>query len=131
MAIAALISIVCVIGIPMLMGDSVTWFTKFAFLFSLKDYVQHWRDVIYTLRADVLYILLITLTAYLYLKADNQVKLILNIIVTTVVVRLFLFPSLQERFFGAYEFTVLIMFVLYQTTEHKPFIKIRKLNNVA
>lgn len=102
------ISLICVVGVPMLMGDRADWFTQFAFLFSVKDYIQHWRDVIYILRTDVLYLVLMAVAALLILKANREIKTLVQIVVTTVVIRLFLFPSLQERFFAAYEFVVII-----------------------
>jgi len=116
LALTGLIAGVCIIGIPMLLGDSADWFTHFAFLFSVKDYIRHWRDVIYILRTDLLYLTLMAMTAFLLWKADSDVKRILSIVIATVVIRLFLFPSLQERFFAAYEFVVVIMFFAHLTS---------------
>ena len=100
---------ICVIGVPMLMGDKADWFTKFAFLESVPAYVQHWRDTIYLVRTDVFYILMILVTAFLIWKGNKEVKTILYLIVITIGVRMVLFPSLQERFFAAYEIAVLII----------------------
>jgi hypothetical protein len=102
---------VSIIGIPMLMGDSATWFTKFAFLGSVGSYIHHWRDVIYILRTDPMYIALILASAFMIWKADDAIKKPLIIIIVTVFARLILFPSLQERFYAAYEFTVIILLV--------------------
>jgi len=113
LGVTGLIAGVCIVGIPVLLGDKANWFTQFAFLFSVKDYIQHWRDVIYILRTDWLYLLLIVLTAFLLWKGNTEVRQMLYIVVATVVIRLFLFPSLQERFFAAYEFVVIIMFLSY------------------
>lgn len=107
---------ISIIGIPVLMGDSPTWFTKFAFLGSVTSYVNHWRDVIYTLRTDALYLLLILATAFMLRKADYAIKMPLIIIVITILARLILFPSLQERFYAAYEFAVIILLVKYLST---------------
>jgi hypothetical protein len=107
---------ISIIGIPVLMGDSPTWFTKFAFLGSVTSYVNHWRDVIYTLRTDALYLLLILAAAFMLRKADYAIKMPLIIIVITILARLILFPSLQERFYAAYEFTVIILLVKYLST---------------
>lgn len=102
-----------VIGIPMLLGDKADWFTKFAFLESLPAYIQHWRDTIYLIRTDLFYIAMILATIFLIWKADKEVKSLLYIIIITISARLVLFPSLQERFFAAYEISVLVMLAYY------------------
>jgi hypothetical protein len=104
---------ICLIGLPVLLGDSATWFTKFAFLFSFHDYVQHWRDVFYLLRTGPQYLTFIAIAIVLAFSKNEVISRIIRIISATVIIRLFLFPSLQERFFAAYEVAVVIMFVYY------------------
>jgi hypothetical protein len=99
------------IGIPVLLGDSANWFTKFAFLFSISDYVQHVRDMLYIVRTNPTYIIYALTSLFLLLKGNKDTSVVIYIVVTTVLIRLFLFPSLQERFFGAFEFAMLILLI--------------------
>ena len=101
------------IGIPVLLGDSANWFTRFAFLFSVTDYVQHVRDMLYIVRTNPTYIIYALISLFLLLKGSKGTGTVVYIVVTTVLIRLFLFPSLQERFFGAFEFSMLILSVHY------------------
>lgn len=117
--IIVVLSIAVVIGIPMLLGDNANWFTKFAFLFSVHDYIHHWRDVIYLVRTNGLYLLLIGIVIWMYFKAEKTIVSTLQIIILTIAVHMLLFPSLQERFFGAYEFAILILFIQYLKTQFK------------
>jgi len=119
------VSVLCVILIPLLMGDKADWFTKFAFLTSPKDYIQHWRDLVYTLRHDVMYLLLIPIVLFMLWKANAEIKKLTLIIMVTVVTRLILFPSLQERFFAAYEFTIILLFIHYMSLQ-PVFAKLRR-----
>jgi hypothetical protein len=101
------------VGIPVVLGDSATWFTRFAFLFSVTDYVQHVRDMLYIIRTNPTYIIYAAISFFLLVKGNKDTSAVVYIVVTTVLIRLFLFPSLQERFFGAFEFSMLILLVHY------------------
>lgn len=99
-----------VIGIPMLFGDAFTWFTKFAFLFSISDYAHHWKMVLYEIRTSQ-YILMVLFSIFLLYNGDKQTVRVVKIIVVTFIVRLFLFPSIQERFFVGFEFIIAILLI--------------------
>lgn len=104
--------------IPMLFGNSFDWFTKFAFLFSVSDYAAHWKAVLFDLRQP-LYILLIIISYFLLKSDDRKTTLIVKIILSTLAIRLVLFPSVQERFFAAYEFAIAILFIGYMSSRYK------------
>lgn len=92
---------------PLLLGNSLDWFMKFKFMDSLVQYYFHCRHAIIAAQSPR-YILYITLSLIALFGAKGISKKITTIIVVTVIFRLFLFPSLQERFFIAYEFGILI-----------------------
>jgi hypothetical protein len=119
LALVGAVAGISIIGIPVLMGDNATWFTKFAFLGSVSSYIQHWRDVLYILRTDMLYIALILVSVFMLFKADDSIKKTLIIIIMTVLARLILFPSLQERFYAAYEFSIIILLVNFLSKRPK------------
>lgn len=106
----AVIAILGVLGIPMLFGDSFNWFTKFAFLFSWSEYLHHWKVVVFDFRTSQ-YLLLLLLSIFLYRSGDKKTMLIIKIIAVTFATRLLLFPSIQERFFVSFEFTIAILLI--------------------
>lgn len=102
-----------VIIIPMLTGNSIDWFRKFAYTASVGDYVQHWRDVFFLYRHSVYDIALTFVTLLLFAKTKGTTKTLINVIAISVCVHMLLFPSLQERFLVTYEFGIVAVFVSY------------------
>ena len=113
--VLGLISVLSIVIIPMIMGDSYDWFMNFAFLFSVNDYVQHWRFLLYDFRYPS-YLFLVIVSVILFQSGDSRTLLLTKIIVITFSIRCILFPSLQERFFVAYEFGLVLLLVQYASS---------------
>lgn len=105
------VALLGILGIPMLFGDSFNWFTKFAFLFSPSEYAHHWTLVLYAIRWSAQYILMLLIAIFLYANGDKQTVRLMKIIGLTIAVRLFLFPSIQDRFFVSFEFIIAILLI--------------------
>lgn len=107
-----------IILVPVLMGNPVDWFMKFAYVGSLGDYWQHWRDVFYLFRHSAYDMVLLPVTIFLLLKSTGVAKTIMQVIVLTIAAHMLLFPSLQERFLVSYEFALVIMLVKFLTEKY-------------
>ncbi|MCB0696241.1 MAG: hypothetical protein KDC07_02685 [Chitinophagaceae bacterium] len=108
-----------VILIPVLMGDTPDWFMKFAYVASIGDYVQHWRDVFFLFRHSVYDMLVIAISIFLLIKTHGLAKKMTLIVLISVAVHMLLFPSLQERFLVAYEFTLVTMLAWYVIAKYR------------
>ena len=110
---------------PLLTGDSLDWFNNFAFMASAKDYIQHWKDVLYTFRHSPFDIAWAIMIVILLFTQRAKSATIIRVIAITSVLHMILFPSLQERFFVAYEFATVIMLLSYVVATYKMPGKLR------
>lgn len=124
-AAIGIFSAACLFLIPYLLGDSFDWFTKFAFLFSYKNYINHWKDVLYTFR-DAHYLLLLMVSVFLFLSKEVKTQFMIRIIGITILLHLMLFPSLQERFYVAYEIAIICLLIRYMalTAKERRYFKV-------
>ncbi|HTN47015.1 MAG TPA: hypothetical protein VL098_11760 [Flavipsychrobacter sp.] len=108
--VTAGVSLLALLLIPMLLGDSYNWFMKFAFLFSVDDYLRHWKFVLFDFRYPS-YMFIAIIAVLLLAFGNSTSKELTRMMLITFVIRCILFPSLQERFFIAYEFAVVVLAV--------------------
>lgn len=100
-------ALVAMLIIPWLSGNSLMWFTEFKFLESHVQYYFHVRNVFRDLLASSHLLLWVILGVILLMVKDKQVRSLMLIILSCTVIRLILFPSLQERFFIPYELALI------------------------
>lgn len=106
------IAAVAIFIIPWLSGNSLSWFTHFKFLESHVQYYFHVRNVCRAFFADVYYWIWVALGLVLLLVKYKPAQHLVLIVISTVIIRLILFPSLQERFFVPYELAILVAMVM-------------------
>lgn len=100
-------AIVAILVIPWVAGNSFLWFTEFKFLKSHVQYYFHVRNVFRAFFADAYYWIWVALGLVLLTVRYKPVRQLMLIITVSVIIRLILFPSLQERFFAPYEFALI------------------------
>jgi len=122
--IALLISVVAVLLIPLMTGNTLTWFTKFKFLESHVQYYFHVRNVFREIAANSSYWFWMAIGLFLLILRRKENMTLMTIVTASVVIRLVLFPSLQERFFAVYEFTLIVILLktaaIYYNKNFKP-----------
>lgn len=107
-----LAALVAILVIPWLAGNSPLWFTEFKFLESHVQYYFHVRNVFRAFLGDAYYWIWVALGLLLLTVKRKPVQQLTLIITVSVVVRLVLFPSLQERFFAPYEFALIVAMLM-------------------
>lgn len=107
-----LAAIVAVLVIPWVAGNSPLWFTEFKFLESHVQYYFHVRNVFRAFFADVYYWIWVALGLALLTVKYKPVRQLMLIITASVIIRMVLFPSLQERFFAPYEFALIVSLLM-------------------
>lgn len=105
-------AIVAVFVIPWLAGNSPLWFTDFKFLESHVQYYFHVRNVFRAFFADAYYWIWVALGLVLLTVTYKPAQQLMLIITASVIIRLVLFPSLQERFFAPYEFALIVALLM-------------------
>ena len=101
-------ALIAVIVVPWLSGNSLLWFTRFRFLESHVQYYFHVRNVFRAFFGDAYYWIWVTACIVLLNVKYERVQKLMFIITASVLVRLVLFPSLQERFFAPYELALIV-----------------------
>ncbi len=105
-------AIFALLVIPWVAGNSPLWFIEFKFLESHVQYYFHVRNVFRAFFADAYYWIWVALGFVLLTVKHKQVRQLMWIITASVIVRLVLFPSLQERFFAPYEFALVVAMLM-------------------
>ncbi|HEY9176991.1 MAG TPA: hypothetical protein VIN07_04835 [Flavipsychrobacter sp.] len=105
-------AIIAILAIPWLAGNSPLWFTEFKFLESHVQYYFHVRNVFRAFFGDAYYWIWVALGLLLLTVKRKLVRQLVLIVTVSVVVRLVLFPSLQERFFAPYEFALIVALLM-------------------
>jgi hypothetical protein len=106
------IAVTAILIIPLLSGNSWSWFTHFKFLESHVQYYFHVRNVFRAFFADAYYWIWVALGLVLLTVNHKKVRQLMLIITASVIIRLVLFPSLQERFFVPYELALIMAMLM-------------------
>ncbi|MCB0696337.1 MAG: hypothetical protein KDC07_03165 [Chitinophagaceae bacterium] len=110
------LAIFALLMVPVVFGNTPGWLLQFNFLHSFSDYCKHFV-VLFThqLRAPY-FVFNLLLWLLLHRYGDSHSKLMLRIIGLTFLGHLVLFPSVEERFWVAYNYAIFLMFVRFLAT---------------
>lgn len=100
-----------IVILPYLLGNTVSWFSKFKFLESHVQYYFHVRNVFRAFWAVIDYQVWVAIGFAALFFIKGRVKQIVLLVIASCIIRLILFPSLQERFFVAYELALAILLI--------------------
>lgn len=117
--------------VPILLGNDTGWIMNFAFLKSFNNYVGHLNSV-YTYNIRYAWFVFHAVSVVLvYIYGDAVSKLYAKIIAVSFVLHVILFPSVEHRFFVAYEYCIVVMLFrhLYIGYKNKQLISPQKLRS--
>lgn len=120
--VSTVLTFIAVIILPYLLGNTTYWFSEFKFLESHVQYYFHVRNVFRDFLGVIDYQLWVTVGVLCLLFTKAHIRKLAILIIVTCIIRLILFPSLQERFFVAYELAlaVLLLISIVKRIKNKP-----------
>lgn len=105
----SLIFLVVAATLPILLGNNSNWLLKFDFTKSSGNYMSHVGVLFQYYIRHAWFVFHVMSAILLYIYVDNSSRFHLRILGISFLLHVIFFPSVEERFFLAYEYVIIVM----------------------